>query len=86
MKLTACIALGALLLAGIAGAQDGATAAPRPRVGLVLGGGAKGAAQGGRTPVGPFLLSLGFVDNGSWQLQFTRGRPVAEGSLLDEAQ
>jgi NTE family protein len=41
---------------------------------------------GGRTPVGPFLFSLGFVDNGSWQLQFTLGRPVAEGSLLDEAQ
>jgi hypothetical protein len=41
---------------------------------------------GGRTPVGPFLLSLGFVDNGSWQLQFTLGRPVAEGSLVDEVQ
>ena len=39
---------------------------------------------GGRTLVGPFLLSLGYVDNGSWQLQFTLGRPVAEGSLLDE--
>ncbi len=41
---------------------------------------------GGRTPIGPFLLSLGFVDDGSWQLQFTLGRPVAEGSLLDEVQ
>ncbi|HZF30732.1 MAG TPA: patatin-like phospholipase family protein [Gammaproteobacteria bacterium] len=41
---------------------------------------------GGRTPLGPFLLSLGYVDNGSWQLQFTLGRPVAEGSLLDAIQ
>ncbi len=38
----------------------------------------------GRTPIGPFLLSLGFVDNGSVALQFTIGRPVAEGSILDE--
>jgi NTE family protein len=38
----------------------------------------------GRTPVGPFLLSLGYVDNGSWELQFTIGRPIPEGSLLDE--
>jgi NTE family protein len=41
---------------------------------------------GGRTPIGPFLLSLGFVDEGSWQLQFTLGRPIAEGSLLDQVQ
>jgi hypothetical protein len=39
---------------------------------------------GGRTPIGPFLLALGFVDNGSWQLQFTLGRPLNEGSMLDE--
>jgi outer membrane protein assembly factor BamA len=38
----------------------------------------------GRTPLGPFELSLGFVDNGSRQLQFSIGRPVAEGSILDE--
>ncbi|MCL4721090.1 MAG: hypothetical protein KJ041_03875, partial [Gammaproteobacteria bacterium] len=38
----------------------------------------------GRTPVGPFLLSLGYVDNGSWQLQLAIGRPIAEGSILDE--
>lgn len=37
----------------------------------------------GRTPVGPFELSLGFVDNGSRLLQFTIGRPVSEGSILD---
>ena len=41
---------------------------------------------GGRTPVGPFLFSLGYVDGGEWQLQFTLGRPVAEGSLFDEVQ
>lgn len=39
---------------------------------------------GGRTPVGPFLLSLGWVDNGSIQLQLAVGRPIAEGSILDE--
>ena len=41
---------------------------------------------GGRTPVGPFLFSLGYVDGGEWQVQFTLGRPVAEGSLFDEVQ
>ena len=41
---------------------------------------------GGRTPVGPFLFSLGYVDGGEWQLQFMLGRPVAEGSLFDEVQ
>jgi len=39
---------------------------------------------GGRSPVGPFLLSLGYVDNGSVQLQIAVGRPIAEGSILDE--
>ena len=37
----------------------------------------------GRTPIGPFLLALGYVDNGSWQIQFTLGRPLSEGSMLD---
>jgi NTE family protein len=41
---------------------------------------------GGRTPIGPFLFSLGYVDGGEWQLQFTLGRPVAEGSLFEELQ
>jgi NTE family protein len=41
---------------------------------------------GGSTPIGPFLFSLGYVDGGEWQLQFMLGRPVAEGSLFDEAQ
>jgi NTE family protein len=39
---------------------------------------------GGRTPLGPFVVSVGYVDNGSWQLQFSIGRPVSEGSMLDE--
>jgi NTE family protein len=39
---------------------------------------------GGRSPVGPFILSLGFVDNGQWQLQLAIGRPIPEGSILDE--
>ena len=37
----------------------------------------------GRTLLGPFILSLGYVDNGSWELQFTLGRPIPEGSVLD---
>jgi NTE family protein len=39
---------------------------------------------GGRTPIGPVLVSLGFVDNDAWQIQFALGRPIAEGSILDE--
>jgi hypothetical protein len=39
---------------------------------------------GGRTPLGPFLFSLGYVDGGDWELQFTLGRPVNEGTLFDE--
>ncbi len=41
---------------------------------------------GGLTPIGPFLLSLGWVDNNSFQLQFALGRPVAEGSMLDDVR
>jgi NTE family protein len=40
----------------------------------------------GRTPVGPFVLSLGWVNDGSWQVQFSIGRPVSEGTLLDDLQ
>ncbi len=39
----------------------------------------------GRTPVGPVLFSVGYTDDGRWELQFSLGRPVSEGSLLDEA-
>jgi len=38
----------------------------------------------GRTPVGPFILSLGWVNNDSWQLQFALGRPVPENSIIDQ--
>jgi NTE family protein len=38
----------------------------------------------GRTPIGPFILSLGYVTNDSWEVQFTLGRPIPEGSALDE--
>lgn len=38
----------------------------------------------GRTAIGPFTLSLGYVTNDSWELQFTLGRPLPEGSALDE--
>ena len=41
---------------------------------------------GGRTPAGPFLFSIGWVNDGSWQLQFSIGRPVSEGSLFDDLQ
>ena len=41
------------------------------------------ASIGGNTPIGAFTVSLGYVDNGSFRLQFSLGRPVNEGSLLD---
>jgi NTE family protein len=37
----------------------------------------------GLTPVGPFTLSVGYVDIDQWRLQFSLGRPMPEGSLLD---
>ena len=37
----------------------------------------------GRTPIGPFLVSLGGTDNDSWSLQLAIGRPLREGSILD---
>jgi hypothetical protein len=40
----------------------------------------------GRTPIGPFLLSLGYVDISGWRLQFSIGRPISEGSMLDDLQ
>jgi NTE family protein len=42
------------------------------------------ASLGGRTPIGPFLISMGYVDNESFGIQFALGRPVPEGSILDE--
>jgi hypothetical protein len=39
---------------------------------------------GGKVTIGNFLFSLGYVSNGDLRLQFSLGRPVDEGSLLDE--
>lgn len=39
---------------------------------------------GGRTPIGPFALSLGATDQGDWQFQFGLGRPLDEGGIWDE--
>jgi len=44
------------------------------------------ASLSGNVAIGNFLLSLGYVNNGSLRLQFSLGRPVAEGSMLDEIQ
>jgi NTE family protein len=52
---------------------------PEPLLGL-------SGSIGGRTPLGAFLLSIGYVEGGIWKAQFTLGRPVAEGSLFDEFQ
>jgi hypothetical protein len=38
----------------------------------------------GRTPVGAFHLSLGYVTNDSWALQLAIGAHIAEGSVLDQ--
>jgi NTE family protein len=38
----------------------------------------------GRTPIGAFILSLGYVSNDSWALQFALGAPLPEGSGLDQ--
>ena len=37
----------------------------------------------GITPLGPFLVSLGYVVDRTVRLQFSIGRPVWEGSILD---
>jgi NTE family protein len=37
----------------------------------------------GRTPLGPFQLSLAYVFDEAVRFQFSIGRPVAEGSILD---
>jgi len=40
----------------------------------------------GRTPVGPFILSLGYVNDNTWALQFAFGRPIDEGNALDQTR
>ncbi len=42
------------------------------------------ASLGGSTPIGPFTISLGWVDNGNLELQLAIGRPLTEGSMLDD--
>jgi NTE family protein len=51
------------------------------RDGTVLG---LSLTLGARTFAGPFLLSLGVADNDAVKLQFALGRPIAEGSMLDQ--
>jgi len=41
---------------------------------------------GGRTPVGPFLLSLGYVNDNTWALQFAFGRPISEGNVVSDTR
>ena len=73
---------GQALYAGLrlqAGRMAGRTEL-RPNDGTLYG---IAGSLNGRTPLGPFILSLGYVDNDSWELQFTLGRPIPEGSALD---
>ena len=39
---------------------------------------------GARTLAGPLLFTLGVADNNAVKLQFALGRPIAEGSMLDQ--
>lgn len=39
---------------------------------------------GGRTPLGPLNIALGATDEGSWELHFALGRPIEEGTILDQ--
>jgi NTE family protein len=41
-------------------------------------------ALAGRTPIGPLILSLGYVTGDSFEVQLAIGRPVPEGSILDQ--
>jgi NTE family protein len=60
------------------------------RMGGSRSGVSKGTLHGlsggisGRTPIGAFNVSLGYVDNDSWALQFSIGAPVPEGTVLDK--
>jgi NTE family protein len=36
-----------------------------------------------RTPLGPLQFSIGGADNGNWDLQWSLGRPISEGTILD---
>lgn len=62
------------------------------RVGEPIDGANRGSLRGistslgGRTPVGPFLLSLGYVNDNTWALQFAFGRPISEGNVVSETR
>jgi hypothetical protein len=51
------------------------------RDGTIYGG---ALTFGGRTPLGPFLISAGGADDGSFELQFALGMPITEGSIVDD--
>jgi outer membrane protein assembly factor BamA len=59
------------------------------RVGEPVDGTNRGSLRGiatslsGRTPVGPFVFSLGYVNDNTWALQFAFGRPLSEGNISD---
>lgn len=42
------------------------------------------ASLSGKITIGSFLFSLGYVSNDTLRLQFSLGRPVDEGSMLDD--
>jgi hypothetical protein len=52
----------------------------------------EGTAYGGavnlsaRTPLGPLQISIGGADNGNWDLQWSLGRPIDEGIILDASR
>lgn len=58
------------------------------RVDEVRDGAIYGAALsfGGRTPLGPFLISAGGTDDASFELQFSLGMPITEGSIVDDVR
>jgi NTE family protein len=62
------------------------------RVGEPIDGSNRGSLRGiatsvsGRTPVGPFLLSLGYVNDNTWALQLAFGRPIFEGNAVSDAR
>jgi NTE family protein len=41
---------------------------------------------GGRTPLGPVVITLGGTTNDSFNLYFSLGRPIEEGSIWDDIQ
>jgi NTE family protein len=56
------------------------------RIDQVRDGTIYGAAMSlaGSTPLGPVLLTLGGTDTGEWEIQFALGRPIDEGTIVDD--